>query len=49
MSDTKTWLYMVDWLQGHWRVQEDVDLLAMIYAKAEGSVHPGVVHKKLTK
>ena len=49
MTDNKTWLYMVDWLEGHWRVQEDVELLALIYAKEAGSVSTGVVHKRLSK
>lgn len=49
MTDNKTWLYMVEWLEGHWKVQEDVELLALIYAKEAGSVSPGVVHKRLSK
>lgn len=49
MDNNISWDYMVTWLQGVWRNQDDVEMVALVSAKAAGLVHPGIVHKKLTK
>jgi hypothetical protein len=49
LNENISWDYMVTWLQGVWRNQDDVELVALVSAKAAGRVSPGTVHKKLTK
>lgn len=44
-----SWEFMIAWLRGDLRTQEDATLVALVSAHGAGFLGPGTVHKKLTK